>query len=372
MTSRIKTVYNSRAVRLSQDLLKAMRQGRFAAGELLPPEQELAARYKVSRSTLRRAVEILAAENHLIKSPRRGMVVPSAMVENNGAAARLVAWLTLALSGEADEYARGLQDALAGTPFNLGVYCSQANPARLVQLLEHLTAMRPAGIVLQQENRYGQDPRLEALARALAEAGIPVVRLDSEDHLPLTCDAVHGEPYRIGMIAARYLVAKGYRDVTFLATTTPEDYQEYLAGLRHVLTPAGIPLPDGRTVNFKVPHGYGAAPDPFFDAEEKMRELLAAGFRQGTLLAGHDYVATGVLRVVLAAGLRVPEDVQVISMLRCDVHGATPMRLTTIENHREEKGRLAGRLLLRRIGGHAGPFETVRLAADEIVPGETG
>jgi len=48
------------------------------------------------------------------------------------------------------------------------------------------------------------------------------------------------------------------------------------------------------------------------------------------------------------------------------------MRLTTIESHRDGKGYMAGRQLLKRITGHAGPPEVRCLAADEMLPGETG
>jgi DNA-binding LacI/PurR family transcriptional regulator len=49
----------------------------------------------------------------------------------------------------------------------------------------------------------------------------------------------------------------------------------------------------------------------------------------------------GALKAVLAAGLRVPEDVKIVSPMRCAVEGASPMKLTTVDVHREEQGRLA-------------------------------
>ena len=133
--------YNSRAVRLGRQLQADLRRGRFKAGERLPAEQELAAMYGVSRSTLRRTLERLVAAGCLVKTPWHGVKVPGEAASNQGAAARQIAWVTLSMSGEAEEYARGLQDVLATSGFTLGVYCSQANPARFNQLLEHLAAL---------------------------------------------------------------------------------------------------------------------------------------------------------------------------------------------------------------------------------------
>jgi len=371
MAAHPQAVYNSRSVRLSRELLADLRQGRFAAGELLPPEQELAARYKVSRSTLRRAVEILAAENHLIKSPRRGMVVPSAMVEHNGAAAKQVAWITDALSGEAEAYARGLHDALAGSGFTLGMYCSQADHVRFRQLLAHLLAMRPAGIILQLNEPPSPLVDFEPISQSLTASGIPLVCLDCVA-CRFPCDHIHGAPHAAARLVARHLVSHDYRDVTLLLDHPQEDNLPTITGLRSGLTPAGITLPDDRIVSFTSPHGYGQIPNPFIDAEQKMQELLAGGFRRGTLLATHDYPAIGILRAVLAAGLRVPEDVQVISLCSCQIGGAAPRRLTTVEVHREENGYQAGCQLLRRIAGDTGPVKELSFLAGELLLGETG
>ncbi|MFA5203215.1 MAG: GntR family transcriptional regulator [Lentisphaeria bacterium] len=367
-----RTTYNSRAVRLAHKMQADLRRGRFKPGERLPAEQELAGIYGVSRSTVRRTLERLVTDEQLVKTPWRGVRVPGGAAAAGAAAGRQAAWITVSMSGEAEEYGRGLQEVLAAAGFTLGIYCSQADPGRFGQLLEHLMAMQPAGIVLQHCDIYQQPGNLEGLAKIIGVSGIPVVRLDSEDRLPFASDQVHGSPHYVGRIAARYLAAKNYRDLTFLSECPEEECRDVVTGLRFGLAPAGISLPDERVIHFETPHGYGPAADPFIDAEQTMRRLLAAGFRRGTLIAGHDYPATGILRAVLAAGLRVPEEVQVISLLRCQVTGAAPMRLTTVETHREEKGYMAGRQLLRRIAGEAGPPEVVSVVADELLPGETG
>ena len=364
--------YSNKAAQLRKRIEADIQQGRYPAGQLLPSELDLAERYQVSRTTIRRVLAWLVDDGQLIKQPQRGVVVPGATVETNNAAAWQIAWITTSLSGEAEEYGRGLQDALASTGFTLGLYCSQSDPAHFCQLLERLIAMRPGGMVLQCDEHSQLLPKHDQLAAALTASGIPLVRLDSEDRLPIICDRVAGVPHYIGQVGARYLVAKNYRDLTFLSMCPETDHVEYVAGLRYVLTPAGLALPDERVIRFRSLHGHGPAPDPFIDGEEKMRELLAGGFRRGTILSDHDYPAAGILRALLAAGVKVPEEVQVISLDRCHVNGAQPMRLTTIESHRDGKGYMAGRQLLKRIAGHAGPPEVRCLAADEMLPGETG
>lgn len=56
-------------------LLNSLEQGEWNAGEMIPSEVELAARYKVSQGTVRKAVDELAAENLLVRRQGRGTFV---------------------------------------------------------------------------------------------------------------------------------------------------------------------------------------------------------------------------------------------------------------------------------------------------------
>ena len=294
MTISDKPSYNSRAVRLGRQVQADLRRGRFKPGERLPTEQELAGLYQVSRSTIRRTMERLVADECLVKTPWRGIRVPGGAAEPLGnGGGRQIAWITASMSGEAEEYARGLQNVVTAAGFTLGVYCSQADPGRLGLVLEHLLGMGPAGIILQHSEVYQQTGNHDRLAKALLASGIPVIRLDSEDALPVAGDQVHGSPHYVGRLVARYLAAKNYRDLTFFSECPENEYLEVVSGLREGLAPAGIVLPDERVVRFQCPRGYGPAPDPFIDAEETAKAWLAGGFRRGTLIAGHDYPRHG-------------------------------------------------------------------------------
>ena len=56
-------------------LLQSLEKGEWNAGDLIPPEVELAKRYNVSQGTVRKAVDELAAENLLVRRQGRGTFV---------------------------------------------------------------------------------------------------------------------------------------------------------------------------------------------------------------------------------------------------------------------------------------------------------
>ena len=56
-------------------LMKGMQAGEWKAGEMIPSETELAARYKVSQGTVRKAIDELATENLLVRRQGKGTFV---------------------------------------------------------------------------------------------------------------------------------------------------------------------------------------------------------------------------------------------------------------------------------------------------------
>ncbi|MBN1555935.1 MAG: GntR family transcriptional regulator [Phycisphaerae bacterium] len=74
--SSAETTYKSKAVKLSQTLLRDIYRGNFIPGTRLPTQDELARKYGASRPTVRRALKLLAQKNQLVKEPQKGAVVP--------------------------------------------------------------------------------------------------------------------------------------------------------------------------------------------------------------------------------------------------------------------------------------------------------
>ena len=56
-------------------LLSRLQAGEWKPGEMIPSEMELAARFKVSQGTMRKAIDELAQENHLVRRQGKGTFV---------------------------------------------------------------------------------------------------------------------------------------------------------------------------------------------------------------------------------------------------------------------------------------------------------
>src|SRR5690349_18960146 len=58
-------------------ILQALESGEWRPGQVIPSEQELAARFSVSQGTVRKAIDEMAAENLLVRKQGKGTFVAS-------------------------------------------------------------------------------------------------------------------------------------------------------------------------------------------------------------------------------------------------------------------------------------------------------
>jgi LacI family transcriptional regulator len=158
-----------------------------------------------------------------------------------------------------------------------------------------------------------------------------------------------------GMMAAQYLVQKGYRHFAFLGDAGEPLYSVHpsdqrLAGYRKGLGDAGFDLPDKYIC---------LMPYSRENVVEQAGTLLDLPKLPNAIFAASDLQAIGVLKAARMRSLRVPDDVAVIGFDDLDISDF--MELTTIDQELDESGRLAAELLLDRVAERKRPHQNIRL-----------
>lgn len=358
------------ATRLKSALLQDIEAGKYERGGFLPAETCLAERYNVSRRTVRKVLDVLFQDRQLEKIPYRGAKLPhisGGAVNEAGQddAIGQIAFITAAQSSEADEYIRGISGVLDHDRFALAAYPTFANLGRYRQIVQNVMRTRPAGVILSVVS-----PSVLPLDGAeLARWGIPIVTIGRLTVPGLVCDRVE-ESGGVVALACRRILKKGYRDIAYLAPDLGGEHLSMVEAIRNRLAETGLTIPEEKVLTYPAPHGYGEAADPYVDAKNFLIERFRKGFRCELLIANHDYPAVAAIQACAEVGIRVPEQMKIISLMHCNVRNVCSVPLTSIDAMRGEQARTAMQLLVGRIDGYKGPIEVCRTPV-ELIEGET-
>lgn len=226
-----------------------------------------------------------------------------------------------------------IQSIADGKNFGLQVASSYHDPAREIVLLRRL-ALRTDGIVVASSSET--DPKLLATLR---EIGAAVVLNDRNE--PAELDAVLLD-HSYGVRAAiDHLMELGHKKIAILVGQPGlRPTEERLVGYRRAFKSRGEKVPENliRTGSFSNEFAYS-----------ETALLLQRPDRPTAIFAGGTSMLGGVLLAVRDAGLRVPEDISLISGADSELALLNSPSITTVRWQYEQMGIAAANFLFNRL-----------------------
>lgn len=255
---------------------------------------------------------------------------------------------TVATSQLAGDLIKGALEAAHERGLMLFIGESEGNPDVERRLIEALLDRQVDGIILA--SMFTQTRRLPDALTPSA----PVVLLNALPDEPRAgIPSVVPDELEAGRAAARLLLDAGHRDIHLIgAGPGPDDTppvtvagRERLQGILEVLDAAGVRPASGHMDPDWLPHvGW-----------EATRAILASD-RPGTaIVTFNDRVAFGAYQALHEAGLRVPDDMSIVSFDDAPIAEWLRPGLTTFAIPHYELGRRAVELVVDAISGRAAP-----------------
>lgn len=198
----------------------------------------------------------------------------------------------------------------------------------------------------------------------LEKARIPIVLLD-RCVMPYPSRSRHDlvgiDNRRAAYMATEHLLKLGAPRVQFLAHT------------------GGAPTVDARVTGFREALLAGSvdlkrSPVCRVDAvtEESIRPLLAHGERGEGFVCANDRTAGQLMRVLLAAGYRIPQDIRILGIDDVEYASLLPVPLTTVHQPCREIGEVAMEAMLARIARPGMPVRDILIDCWPVVRESSG
>jgi LacI family transcriptional regulator len=215
------------------------------------------------------------------------------------------------------------------------ITCSDEDPEQEARQIDVLLSRQAEGLLVatcQLDDRYGVFARTRDL-------GVPVVLCGRNIDPPINA-WVGSDNVSVGQRATRHLIEAGRRRIAHVYGPPNSTSNLRIAGYRQALEAASLPVRDSYIRG-------GSENDPV--AEQAMRELLALDEPPDAIFCYNDAVAAACMRVIMAAGLTMPDDIALIGVGNIRFSDVMRSPLTTIDQCSARIGEVAATNLLSYI-----------------------
>jgi LacI family transcriptional regulator len=224
------------------------------------------------------------------------------------------------------ELARGVEDALAPHGYAMILCNSADDPDRENAHLAVLAEQRVRGTLLSPI--IGSTQRID-------EYDGPAVLVDHPARTPDRC-SVAVDDVTGGRLAVEHLIDRGARRIVVVnGASTIRQCADRGRGARRAIEGTGATLEELDIGRLHVDTG-----------EQAGETLLRSGDLPDAIFCTTDLGALGVLRALLRAGVRVPDDVRLIGYDDIGLAAASPVPLSSIHQPAYQLGKVATELLL--------------------------
>lgn len=233
--------------------------------------------------------------------------------------------------------ARGVEDTAMKNQFSV-IFCNtDEDPEKELIYLELLARKRIDGVILASAS--GKKTPL----KSLLIKNIPIVLVDRNVEGLEDVDIVKGDSVYGSYILTKHLIELGHKKIGIIVgnknISTAKDRVE---GYKRALIEAGIDI-DERLIRFSKYSKEGGY--------DSTKELLSLEDRPTAIFGGNNFIAIGAMIAIRELGLKVPEDVALVSFDDIESLSQIYPFLTVVTQPAYSMGVIATELLIRRIEG---------------------
>ena len=319
-------------IRVADFLRDKIRTGKFAHGDSLPSEPELAQQLGISRVTLRHALKIFEQQGLLIRRRGRsgGNFVNSPL--NKTAAPKTIGLISHLMNPDNEPYFIQLMDGFnAGLGDNMNLLLMKETDGDIVKLYH---TCRLDGLLIIS-------PYFDKLEHSTGLATIPhvIVNVSSafigeKNLVSVDTDNING-----ALSVMRHLTELGHRRIAYIGgTVSVSNSRDRLSGYKKFLKQAGIKIDPCLVYNTPL-QNY----DNYIHTAVK--NMLSLQCPPTAIFAAGFYLATETIRTIRNLGLAVPEDISVCGFDDFEVSAYHKTFLTTVRQPLNRLGLEAGRKL---------------------------
>ncbi len=254
------------------------------------------------------------------------------------------------------EIAKSISESLRKQGFGLVISSSDEEPELERQEIEQMMRRRVDVLILAS---------CQSGAKSLErvnEQKMPLILIDREFR-GFEANFIGTDDILVGEMATEHLVAIGRRRIAHIGGQRVSTSTGRLEGYRKTLARHGIVAPPGYVVRRRRGDESGDK-----TGQKAMEKLLRLQPRPDAVFCYNDPAAVGAMNAILAAGLRIPEDIAIVGCGNMRYAESFRVPLSSVDVSRKALGEQAGALALQLAArGKARKYRTLIVRPNLVV-----
>ena len=316
--------------------------GSLKPGDKIHSENELSTMFGISRETVRKAIGVLQEQGILSRIKGSGTYVSTQLPPSKEKRNRIAVVTTYVDSYIFPKTIQGIEKVLFEEGYSVQIAFTNNMLDREKSVLEDIISRDDvAGVIVEGTKSGLPNPNI-GLYRKLLEKHIPVLFINTY-YPELDVPHVSLNDVEAARIAVDYLISKGHRDIGAIFKLDDGQGRSRYLGYLQAMENAGYPVTDSRMVWIDTDESKQLA----YCTDKILNRVEACT----ALLCYNDQVAFQLIRILTERGIRVPEDVSIISIDDSDLARHSEIPITSLPHPKEKLGAKAAEQLLKLIEG---------------------
>lgn len=332
--------------------------GHFQYEDRIPPENDLAAKFSLSRFTVRRAIDILTNEGFLEKRHGSGTYVKATNPNRNRTG--VIGIVTTYL----DDYIfpsiiRGIETVLTQHGFSLNLGITENKTAKERACLRAMLAQNVDGLIIEGTKSALINPNI-ALLETFRVRGIPVVFING-NYSDYDSSYVLMDDELSGQVIVHHLIDNGHvRIGGIFKSDDIQGYRRY-RGMEKAMRSSGLSVDDNLLLWYTTENL-----EQIFRTEYD--HLFLRRFKDCTaLICYNDQIAVRVIRTFERNGVRVPDDISIVGFDNSELCEVSPVKLTSVTHARSAMGEAAANMLLELLAQNNPAAATKKICLPSVL-----
>lgn len=323
---------------IKNDLQEKIMKEIYPVDSKIPSEMELTEQYDVSRHTIRQALSKLVVEGYLRTIQGSGNYVSDDYLKNSS---HTIGIVTSYLSNYIfPSIIRGIEKELNAYNYSLMIASTQNNVENEQEILENMLERDLAGLIVEPTKSNLINSNINYYLD-IVHKDMPILMLHAR-YEELDIPYIAMDDFEAGKMATQHLIDLSHKKIAIITKTDDlqgkNRFKGYIAALKN------------EKMTYQKNHVI------LYDTERKkelpafIHKMLSDENPPNAVVCYNDEVAMILIEEIKKIGLKVPEDIAIVShddsFLSSSVSG---MNLTSIEHPKERMGKEAAKWLIHQI-----------------------